>query len=121
MTRVTAAQNKSRGADDERAVARLLGGQRHKADSGGPEDVAHDWLAIQVRGGKRLMTDPVRTGVDAARVAANGAAKLPVCVVVDRAGTRIRRFVVVELADFAAWHGLPPPEAGKDSPDPTAP
>ena len=120
MTRATAAQNKARGASDERDVARLLGGRRHLADTGGPEDVAHDWLAIQVRGGKRLMTDPVRTGVDAARAAANGATKLPVCVVVDRAGTRIRRYVVVELADFAAWHGLPPPEAGKDSPDPIA-
>lgn len=101
--------NKLRAKVDERDIAKRLGGTRHRADSGGPEDIAHPWMAVQVRGGQRLMTDAVRTGVDAARVARGSAAKLPVCVVVDRAGPRLRRFVVIELDDFLAWHG-------KDSP-----
>ena len=99
------ARNKERGKTDEKDVARILGGRRHLADTGGPEDVAHESLAIQVKGGQRVINDTVRAGVDSARVAAVGTHKLPVCVVVDRSGTRIRRYAVMLLEDFAAWGG----------------
>lgn len=99
------ARNKERGKADERDVARILGGQRHLADSGGKEDVAHNDLAIQVKGGSRVMNDTVRFGVDAARAAAQGTQKFPVCVVVDRSSARIRRYAVMLLEDFAAWGG----------------
>lgn len=104
-TKPGAKRNKERGKVDERDVARILGGRRHLADSGGPEDVAHESLAIQVKGGQRVINDTVRAGVDSARVAAGSSGKLPVCVVVDRSGTRIRRYAVMTLEDFAAWGG----------------
>lgn len=104
-TRPGIARNKARGKADELDVARILGGRRHPADTGGKEDVAHDSLAIQVKGGQRVINDTVRFGVDAARAAAAGTQKLPVCVVVDRAGNRLRRYAVIELSDFAAWGG----------------
>lgn len=53
------------------------------------------------------MTQVVRDGVASAKAAAAGKNKLPVCVVVDRSGGRIQRFVVIELTDFASWNGLP--------------
>ncbi len=105
MTNVTAARNKARGKEDERRVARLLGGERHKADTGGPEDVSHPWLSIQVKGGKRVMTAEVRAGVESARVAAVGTTKLPICAVVDRSGTRLRDYIVIDTEDFITWFG----------------
>lgn len=111
-TRKGIARNKERGKNDEREVARLLGGKRHPADIGGPEDVQHESLAIQVKGGSRLVNQTVRMGVDSARAAAVGTHKLPVCVLVDRSGNRIRRFVVMTLEDFSAWGGY-----GVDSAD----
>ena len=107
MTRVSAARNKHRGAEDERRIARLLGAVRHKADSGGPEDLHHEWLSIQVKGGLTVMNNTLRAGVESARVAAAGTTKLPICAVVDRAGTRLRYYVVLELEDFASWNNLP--------------
>ena len=97
--------NKNRAKVYEREVAQILGGKRHPADTGGKEDVIHESLCIQVKSGLRVVNDTIREGVDAARVAAAGTGKLPVCVVVDRGGTRIRRFAVIDLGDFADWGG----------------
>lgn len=113
MTAARSPRNKHRGAQDERDVARILGGKRHLADTGGPEDVEHDWLAIQVKGGATVTTAPLRDGIVAAKLAALGKNKLPVCVLVDRRGTRLARYVVIELGDFAAWFGLPKEEEAK--------
>lgn len=44
MTSVKASRNKARGKADERDVARILGGKRHPADTGGDEDVEHHEL-----------------------------------------------------------------------------
>jgi hypothetical protein len=63
-------------------------------------------LAIQVKGGMRVMNEVVRSGLVAARVAAGDSKRLPVCVVVDRSGTRVQRYVVIELAEFADFHGF---------------
>lgn len=60
---------------------------------------------VHWKGGLRVLNDTVRAGVAAARVAAIGTNKLPVCVVVDRSGTRIQRYAVVPLEEFADYHG----------------
>jgi hypothetical protein len=106
MTRVTAKNNKSRGKQDERDVARILGGQRHPADSGGLEDVAHEWLCIQVKGGGAVTTGPLRDGLAGAQ-AISPPTKLACVVLVDRRGTRLKRYIAFELEQFAAWHGIP--------------
>lgn len=98
--------SKARAKSDERDVAARLGGKRHLADTGGPEDVAHEWLAVQVKGGKAVVTQALREGMDSAQVAAVGKTKLPCVVLVDRKGTRIRRYIVFELDQFAEWNGL---------------
>lgn len=102
MTRVSAKQNKARAKSDERDVARILGGERHPADVGGPEDVRHPWLSIQVKGGLRVVNDTIRDGLAAAQ--ATKEAKLPALVLVDRGGTRVRRYILFELEQFADWH-----------------
>lgn len=98
--------SKARAKQDERDVARILGGKRHPADVGGGEDVSHPVLAIQVKGGMRVMNEVVRSGLVAARVAAGDSKRLPVCVVVDRSGTRVQRYVVIGLEEFADFHGF---------------
>ena len=104
MTKVSAKQNKARAKTDERDVAKILGGERHPADVGGPEDVRHPWLSIQVKGGLRVVNDTIRIGLAAAQ--ATTEAKLPAVVLVDRGGTRVQRFIVFELGQFADWYGL---------------
>ena len=118
MTRVTARQNKTRAKGDERDVARILGGRRHAADTGGLEDCEHDWLCIQVKGGLRVVNDVFREGLNAAQCATAGKAKLPCVVLVDRAGTRVKRYIAFDLEEFAAWYGLPGPEKGQDGINP---
>ena len=105
---MTAKRNKARGAQDERDVARILGAKRHPADTGGDEDCEHPWLCIQIKGGLRVVNDIIREGLNAAQCAAAGKAKLPAVVLVDRAGTRVKRYIVFELGEYAAWNGLGP-------------
>ena len=116
MTKVSARQNKQRGKQDERDIARFLGGKRHLADTGGPEDVQHDWLAIQVKGGKTVITQAIRDGMASAKLAATGRNVLPVVAVVDRRGSRLDRYLVFDLHQFASWYGLGPKEESIDSP-----
>lgn len=106
MSHVTAARNKARSKDDERDIARRLGARRHLADTGGPEDCEHDWLCIQVKGGLRVMTEVVREGMASAKAGAAGKNKLPCVAVVDRSGTRLRRYIVFELDAWAEWNGI---------------
>lgn len=106
MTRVSASRNKARGKQDERDVARILQGRRHLADTGGPEDVAHEWLAVQVKGGKTVVTSIMRAGLDSARKAAEGTDKLPALVMVDRSGTRVQRWIAFPLEQWAEREGL---------------
>ena len=106
MTKVSAKNNKQRAKVDENDVARILGGKRHWADVGGPEDVQHDMYAIQVKGGLRVVNDTIRNGLSSAQAAAVGTSKLPLLVLVDRAGTRLKRYVVMELENWADWEGV---------------
>lgn len=105
MTKVSAKQNKARAKQDERDVAAILGGHRHPADIGGLEDVEHPYLSIQVKGGLRVVNDTIREAVDAGRAGAVNTGKLGCAVLVDRGGTRIRRYIVFSLDDYAAWEG----------------
>ena len=106
MTAVKASRNKARGKQDERDVARIIGGVRHLADTGGAEDVAHPLYAVQVKGGKTVTTAVARLGWDTAVKAAEGTDKHPMLVLVDRSGARVRRFVVFELDGWAEREGL---------------
>ena len=110
MTRVSSRRNGARGANDERRAAEDLGGLRHWANSGRHEDVAHQALAIQVKGGKTVTTTIMRAGLDAAQLAAVGTAKVPCLYIVDRSGTRVRRLVVFEVDQLCQWLGWPKPE-----------
>jgi hypothetical protein len=108
VTKVSPKQNRARGAQDERDVARILGAERYWANSGGPADLKHDRYAIQVKGGLRVINDTIRNGLSSAEVAAIGTGRLPILVVVDRAGTRIKRYVVMELSMWADYEGIKP-------------
>ena len=103
MTRVSASRNKARAKQDEKDVAEILGGTRHWADTGGKEDVEHPDFAIQVKGGLRVINGTIREGIEAAKQAAEGTGKLPLCILVDRSGTRVRRYTLTELEAFATW------------------
>ena len=102
--------SKRRGAQDERDVARIIGGRRHLADTGGPEDIRHDWLAVQVKGGGAVVTRAMRDGHAQAVTAAGGHHKLAAVVLVDRRGTRLRRYIAFELQEYANWMGIKPTE-----------
>lgn len=97
--------NKQRAKSDERDIARRLGGKRHPADTGGCEDIEHPELCIQVKGGATVVTEIIRRGLAAAKASANYPAKLPVLAIVDRRGTRLQRYIVFDLDQWAAWHG----------------
>src|SRR5690349_11562659 len=100
----TQTQNKRRGANDERDVARRLGGNRHQANTGGPEDVRHSALAIQVKGGNRVVNETFRKGIRASVDAASGTDKLPCLVLIDRgAKGRPERYVAFRLEDWIEW------------------
>lgn len=96
--------SKLRGKRYERDVAKIFGATRHKADTGGLEDLEHPILSIQVKSGLRLVNDTIRTAVDAGR--ANTQGKLGCAVLVDRSGPRIREFIVFDAREFAAWCGF---------------
>ena len=98
--------SKARAKSDERDIARFLGGKRHLADTGGPEDVQHEWLAIQVKGGKTVITQAIRDGMASAKLAATGRNVLPVLAVVDRRGSRLDRYLVFDLHQFCNWFGV---------------
>jgi hypothetical protein len=101
VTEVNPARNKARGKQDERDVARIMGGERHPADTGGDEDVSHPLFAIQVKGGKTVVTQVMRDGMASAQRAAGD--KLPALVTVDRRGTRLQRWITFPLDDFMEW------------------
>lgn len=97
--------NKSRAKLYESEAARILGGVRHKADTGGGEDVEHPEYVVQVKSGKTVATQVMRDGLASARAAAAGTTKLPALVLFDRRGGRIQRWICFPLEDFAAYHG----------------
>lgn len=103
---IASKNSKSRSKTYEREVARKIGGRRHLADTGGPEDVEHEVLAVQVKSGLNVCNQILRDGMASAKAAAVGKNKLPCVVLVDRKPTRLGYYIVFELDPFADWHGL---------------
>jgi hypothetical protein len=101
VTKTDKSRNKHRGADDERDHAHRLGGRRHLANTGGPEDVAHPGFSVQVKGGKSVTTTIFRSGMDDAEEAYLRSGKPPLLAITDRSGTRLRRYVAMPEEVFA--------------------
>lgn len=101
MTKTNPKRNKHRGADDERDHAHRLGGRRHRANTGGPEDVEHPQFAVQVKGGKSVTTAIFRSGMDDAEEASLRSGKPPLLAITDRSGDRLRRYVAMPEGVFA--------------------
>ncbi len=101
MTKTNPNRNKHRGADDERDHAHRLGGRRHLANTGGPEDVEHPGFAVQVKGGKTVTTTIFRSGMDDAEEASLLSGKPPLLAITDRSGSRLRRYVAMPEEVFA--------------------
>ncbi len=101
MTKTNPNRNKHRGADDERDHAHRLGGRRHLANTGGPEDVSHPGFAVQVKGGKSVTTTIFRSGMDDAEEAYLRSGKPPLLAITDRSGTRLRRYIAMPEEVFA--------------------
>lgn len=106
MTTVSPKRNRARGAQDERDVARILGTERYWANSGGPADCKPvNGMAIQIKGGKQVVTETMREALVSARAATSEEYPLPTVVLVDRKGTRVQRWIAFPLDEWAAFHG----------------
>lgn len=101
--------NKSRGRADENYVAKRLGGVRHLANTGGPEDVRHPDLVIQVKGGKSVITEILRQAmVTAVKGLAMypGSSKIPAVVTADRkVPNKVTWMIHLSLEDYCAQQG----------------
>jgi hypothetical protein len=97
--------NKDRAKTYENDAAALLGGKRHLANTGGPEDVLHPWLAVQVKSGLSLVNQIILGGLASAQIAAEGVEKLPCVMLYDRRG-RVGRYILFEAEEFARWFKL---------------
>ncbi|ARA92352.1 hypothetical protein AWN76_003645 [Rhodothermaceae bacterium RA] len=90
----------------ERAVAERLGGRRVPVSGrsrGDVPDVAHDWLAIEVKHRRKLpgwIEDAMRQAEAAARED-----QLPVAILHERGRRHDEDLVVLRLRDFEAWLG----------------
>jgi hypothetical protein len=94
--------NRARGNAIEREIARSLG-LRRVGQFGGPEDVAGELFVAQVKSGGAF---PERLWQWLKAVPAT-AAQTPLLVVTDAPGPghRRRALVILELHEWAAWHG----------------
>ncbi len=96
----------------ERRIAALLGGRRVPVSGrgrGDQPDVAHPWLAIEVKD-RTTLPGWLLDALDQAERSAT-AEQLPVAVL-HRAGDRHdHALVVLRLADFTAWFGTAAPPA----------
>jgi len=93
-------RNKDRGKDDERDAARLLGGARHPADTGGKEDVYTDSLSIQVKGGLSVTTVIFREAMKDI-VDRCPPDKVPAVVLYDRKDShRVNKYIVFRIQDY---------------------
>lgn len=97
--------NRNRGREYENDAARILGGKRHLANTGGKEDVKHPVLCIQVKGGVSIVRqDPIITGLESAQAASIDNNKLACNVVYNRrSGKPLQKLIIFDLEEFAAW------------------
>lgn len=97
--------SKSRSKGYERDAARILGTERYPADTGGLADLKSvAGITAQVKSGLRLFNSTILDGLDSARAVA-GPMEIGALVGYHR-GTRIRKLIVFDLEEFAAFHGL---------------
>lgn len=89
----------------ERAVASRLGGRRVPVSGRGRGDVAHKWLAIEVKHRKRL-PKWLKEAMAQAR-AASGLSQLPIVVLHEAGQCHDEDLVVLALKDFVEWFGQP--------------
>lgn len=97
----------------ERAIAHRLGGRRVGCTGRDTEDVAHDWLSVEVKTRKSL---PAWLREALAQAGRNSPpARLPV-VVLHQVGQRhANDLVVLTLGDFEEWFGdALPTHAGRE-------
>jgi len=96
----------------ERAIAQRLGGDRVPVNGrGNTPDIAHPWLAIEVKDRERL---PIwlRRALDQAQAGARPG-QLPVAVLHEAGRRHDDDLVVLRLADFKTWFGdMPKRERG---------
>ena len=87
----------------ERAIAKRLGGERVGNRGCNTEDVAHDWLSVEVKTRKSLPAWLRDAMAQAERNAPAG--RLPM-VVLHQVGQRHDKdLVVLSLGDFETWFG----------------
>ena len=92
----------------ERAVANLLGGRRVPVSGrgrGDAPDIAHDWLAIEVKHRKRL-PKWLREAMCQAK-ASSGLSRLPIVVLHEAGQRHDEDLVMLALGDFVDWFGQP--------------
>ena len=107
-------RNQSRGKAYERDIAERIGGKRYPANVGGPCDIEHNLFAVQCKSGAKVVTEIIRDGVASAEAAAVMSGKLPLLVIVDRRGTRLKRYAVMPLEALIDWRGGGPQEGEAD-------
>lgn len=101
-------RSKSRGKEDERALARILGCRRWPADTGMCEDLDHPTLSVQVKGGRACSTPAnLALGLAQARAGAQETGKLPALALVVHNGRGRKKgaYLVFDACEFAAWSG----------------
>lgn len=111
--------NKSRSKEYEREVARILGGSRFLADTGGKLDVKHESLGIQVKSGKTVVAAIAALGLREAQAGSVGTSLLPCVVLIDRRnrsgeGNKNHSYIMFDLKQFAAEHGYGTQEGGDE-------
>ena len=106
-------RSQSRGKAYERDIAERIGGKRYPANVGGPCDIEHGLFAVQCKSGAKVVTEVMRDGMASAEAAAVSGNKVPLLVLVDRRGTRLKRYAVLPLEAFIDLHGLGPHEGGE--------
>jgi hypothetical protein len=87
----------------ESKVAQVLGGRRIPCPGRAGPDVAHPWLAVEVKSRVKVPAY-LRTWLRQARAGADPA-KLPIVVLHESGTAHGDDLVILALADFRAWFG----------------
>lgn len=89
----------------ERKIASILGGRRVPITGrqrGDVPDVAHDWLAIEIKH-KQKLPDWVKDALDQAIASNPTGSKLPVAILHESGERFDQAMVVIKLGDFVDW------------------
>jgi hypothetical protein len=92
-------------------VAQRLGGEREPVNGRGDKpDVAHEWLAIEVKSWSGEPVQVVRALEQAEKAASiakrqDGGDKLPIAIIHRKGQRTARSLVVMRMEDFEDWFG----------------